>query len=177
MTGSRPSTSAHRPIIAQRSHAHCMDHERDARTDMACRRSIHKQAGKRRLQHPHFVRHSARPIRIPMTQLRWTAAGPKGGLPDYPLRRSKEPGCSRLFADSAAPGMRPPAGPSAHSPATNRSDAATEALNRRLLRGDVRSCLCRRSQRTGAKAGWRTSADGRPRPLAECHTGPMELFG
>jgi len=34
-------------------------------------------------------------------------------LPDYPLRRSRAPGCARRFADSAAPGVRPPAGPSA----------------------------------------------------------------
>src|SRR5665647_999888 len=30
--------------------------------------------------------------------------------------RSREPGCARLFAGSAAPGVRPPAGPSAARP-------------------------------------------------------------
>jgi len=37
-------------------------------------------------------------------------------LPDLPLNGSREPGSARLFADSAAPGVRPPAGPAAARP-------------------------------------------------------------
>ena len=88
-----------------------------------------------------------------MTQLRGTATGPQRVLAGLPSKKIEEPGCARLFAGSVAPGVRPPAGPSADSPATNRSDAATDAFGRRLLRGDVRSWPAASYSGPGPKLG------------------------